>query len=609
METYADSLMNDTIQELKTRFELLKKLIPDMRVSKYAKKDDLIRSLVSWVFAKENLNILYAKVSKLEKSALQETIHNFSGVYHSSRIQAKYGDCPTFQVSYWDLDKKTPSLLSVLFTKNQRLTEDLLIVLKELIPPPKKTRIASKEQLPTTFVVPKRFQLGYEELHLVIHETESAALSDIASMLRLFEQRLVAVGPTTGNVASASATKIREVLYTGDFYAPDVETADEYDVQIGKLGIRPFAWPHLLLGSKFAKIENGKLALNRLGTKALELPPKEVIRLLWLAWLENDLFHEFNRIDVIAGQKAKKNPLYPASVARQALSKGLAQMPSGKWIAIHDFFKFLIATGQGFNVIKEPWTLYISDQQYGSLGCDDVTWEHLNGRFAQAFLLEYAATLGIIDVCLTLPWKSMTDHDDLWGADDLSALSRYDGLKYFRLTALGEWILGIKTSYEVKNPESRTQFKFLPNLELALTTQTIAASDKIIINRLCDQTSDNLWTLSKIKILNLLEQGISIEEIESQLTALSDNHSLPPIFRTFFDDLKKKEGQLSKRGSYILIECQDAQIALLLANDRELKKFTFLVPERQLIVLAEREEYFRRHVKKLGYFLPSTNSA
>lgn len=101
-----------------------------------------------------------------------------------------------------------------------------------------------------------------------------------------------------------------------------------------------------------------------------------------------------------------------------------------------------------------------------------------------------------------------------------------------------------------------------------------------------------------------MEQGTLLEEIENQLTALSADQNFPQIFRTFFDDLKKKNEQLSKRGSYVLIECQDTHLASLLANDRELKKFTLLVPERQLIVLAEREEHFRRHVKKLGYFLP-----
>ena len=605
METYADSLMDYTIQDLKTRFELLKKLMPNVPVPKQAKKEDLIRSLGSWVFAKENLKALYSKVTKLEQAALQETVHNFSGVFDSFRIQAKYGSCPRLEVSYWSREKETQSPLGVLFNKNRSLAKDLLLILKEIIPLPQKTKIESHEQVPTKFVVPRRFRDGSEELSLIVHETEQAALADVVSMFRLCEQSAVKVGPATGNVGSASAIKIRELLHAGDFYAADIEAKNEYDVQMGELGIRSFAWPHLLIGGKLAKIENGKLILSRQGTKALQLPSQEVIRLLWAAWLENDLFHEFSRIDMIAGQKAKRNPLYPASVGRLALAKGLAQMPTGKWIAIQDFLKFLIAAGQGFDVIKDPWTLYICDREHGSFGYNHVTWDHLNGRFARAFLLEYAATLGLIDVCLTVPWESVTDHHDLWGADDFSALSRYDGLKYFRLTTLGEWILGTRDSYEIKKSINKTQFKLLPNLELALTTQAIAPSDKLIINRLCDQTSDNLWTLSKTKILNLLEQGISLEDIENQLMTLSADQNIPPIFRTFFDDLKKKNGQLSKRGSYVLIECQDVHLALLLANDRELKKFTFLVPERQLIVLNEREEHFRRHVKKLGYFLPS----
>jgi hypothetical protein len=89
METYADSLMDYTIQDLKTRFELLKKLIPNTSIPKQAKKEDLIRSLVSWVFAKENLKVLYSKVTQIEQAALQETVHNFSGMFDSFRIQAK----------------------------------------------------------------------------------------------------------------------------------------------------------------------------------------------------------------------------------------------------------------------------------------------------------------------------------------------------------------------------------------------------------------------------------------------------------------------------------------------------------------------------------------
>ena len=59
-----------------------------------------------------------------------------------------------------------------------------------------------------------------------------------------------------------------------------------------------------------------------------------------------------------------------------------------------------------------------------------------------AFLFEYAATLGLIDLAYPYPSDARDDHTDFWGADDLDALSRYDGLQYFRLNNLGAWCLG-----------------------------------------------------------------------------------------------------------------------------------------------------------------------
>jgi len=450
MTTYVDALRDYTIEDLNARFELLNQLIPSMQAYKQARKEGLLGSLASWVCAKENLKVFYSKLTQIEQEALQETVHSFSGVFDSCRIEAKYGSCPSLAVNYWSYEKKQQSPLAVLFNKNQKLTKDLLLILKEIVPLPKNTTIKSYENPPTKFVVPESDRDEPAELDLIIHETESAALADVVSMFRLCEQSVVKVGPTTGNIASASAIKTRELLHAGDFYAANVLPEDECDIHMGVLGIRSFAWPHILMGGKLAKNENGKLILSRQGAKAFQSPPQEVIRLLWAAWLENNLFHEFSRIDMIAGQKAKKNPLHPASIGRRALAKGLAQIPSGKWIPIDDFFKFLIASGQGFDVIKDPCALYLEDREYGNFGYNHVTWDHLNGRFARAFLLEYAATLGIIDVCLTVPWESVTDHHNLCGADNLTALSRYDGLKYFRLTPLGEWILGTKDSYEIK---------------------------------------------------------------------------------------------------------------------------------------------------------------
>lgn len=43
----------------------------------------------------------------------------------------------------------------------------------------------------------------------------------------------------------------------------------------------------------------------------------------------------------------------------------------------------------GFSVSRDPWKLYIAEQQYGSLGYDaHYPWETLQGRYLLAFLFE-----------------------------------------------------------------------------------------------------------------------------------------------------------------------------------------------------------------------------
>jgi hypothetical protein len=56
-------------------------------------------------------------------------------------------------------------------------------------------------------------------------------------------------------------------------------------------------------------------------------------------------------------------------------------------------------------------------------------------------LLEYAATLGLIDVAYTDPRGARGDYRALWGADQLACLSRYDGLVAVRVNELGAAIL------------------------------------------------------------------------------------------------------------------------------------------------------------------------
>ena len=70
------------------------------------------------------------------------------------------------------------------------------------------------------------------------------------------------------------------------------------------------------------------------------------------------------------------------------------------------------------------------------------TLEAALSEFMLCLLLEYAATLGLIDVALIPPAGARRDYGGLWGTDELVYFSRYDGLMYFRVTPLGAYCLG-----------------------------------------------------------------------------------------------------------------------------------------------------------------------
>ena len=88
------------------------------------------------------------------------------------------------------------------------------------------------------------------------------------------------------------------------------------------------------------------------------------------------------------------------------------------------------------------WRLYVLDSYYGSLGhAGSRAWDLVEGRYALCVLFEYAATVGLIDVAYTDPRGARDDYRALWGADQLSCLSRYDGLAAVRVNELGAAVL------------------------------------------------------------------------------------------------------------------------------------------------------------------------
>jgi len=403
----------------------------------------------------------------------------------------------------------------------------------------------------------------------------------------------------TGARMPALPRAIAEVLQGGDFYPLDEQLRDWGEEVIGP--IKAFAWPLIVQSAGLVELAETRLQLTAAGKKALTAPPQRTIRRAWNRWLKTTLLDEFNRVETIKGQRGKgKRHLTAVAGRRAAIVAALCEFPAHTWIALDEFSRFMRAAGYTFEVSRDLWSLYIADANYGSLGYSGFgEWHIVQERYILALLFEYVATLGLIDVAYIPPAGARTDYGDRWGVDDLSCLSRYDGLLSFRINGLGAWCLGIAEAYEPAPFEERSVLKVLPNLEV-VATEVLSPADTLFLERIATPISDLVWRIERSKLIEAAEQGYAVSDVVDFLRAKSEN-DLPDNVAIFFQEAAERTSSLVARGPALLIEAQDEVLAQLIAHDSRTRSLCMVAGERHLVVPAEAESTFRRALHELGY--------
>jgi hypothetical protein len=262
--------------------------------------------------------------------------------------------------------------------------------------------------------------------------TAPDALSNLVSVLELAADGQVRYGASTRRPTAATVKLVEDVLVAGDFYDSGEPIA-------------AFAWPLLIQVGGLGRLASTRLELSPRGRAALARPSYEALGALWARWLGSVSTDELARIDAIKGQR-KPGTLTSAITRRAAVAAALAALQPGAWTGAGKLLASLRAQQQpplvAARSLRALWRLYVVDSYFGSLGhVGSRAWDLVEGRYALCVLFEYAATLGLIDVAYTDPRGARDDYRALWGADQLSCLSRYDGLSAVRVNELGAAVL------------------------------------------------------------------------------------------------------------------------------------------------------------------------
>ena len=199
------------------------------------------------------------------------------------------------------------------------------------------------------------------------------------------------------------------------------------------------------------------------------------------------------------------------------------------------------------------------------------------------------------------PVKARNDFRDRWGTDDLSCLSRYDGLMYVRDQRAGGLVPGPGgAATSRRRPRPSPVLKVLPNLDV------VAAGQAARPPPTCSSWSGSRsgrrrpsGTCEAGKVLEAVEQGLS-RRGAAGVPGGQEPGPLPQTVEVFLDDLEEKAGQLADLGAARLIACRDADVARTLAHDRRLRNLCQLAGERHLVFRAADEAAVRRGLAGTG---------
>jgi hypothetical protein len=584
MTTLRLLLENSTVNDIK---QLLAHF---PNADKVGRKEQLIATLLQQLSG-DGLLRIWAQLDPCQRLAVGEATHDPRGIFDGERFAAKYDQEPAFEHPPEAHRRRgAPTALMLLmhrFGEHLIIPSDLRVRLKAFVPVPAPNTLHKVEILPAADV---------DGTPLTVRSTAPDALHDVVVMLRAVDQKLIAVSDKTRLPGVAGLGFVLDKIAGGDFY-DIVAPRNEWEQSIGP--IKAMAWPLLMQAGGLAQPTGTKLGLTAAGLKALHAAPADVVRDIWRSWLTSTLFDEFSRIDEIKGQKGKGR-MSATATRRAVVSAQLRRCPVDTWIGLDEWSRYLRAEGIPLAISDEVWNLYVCDPNYGSLAyAGEHSWDVLQLRYLLCVLFEYCATLGMIDVAYRTP------HDargcgGLWGTEDMTFLSRYDGLMFFRLTPLGAYCLGASASYTPVAVAPSCTLAVQASLQVKVTQGALSADERLMLDNWALEQDALNWRLDREKAIAAIERGHDVAQLAAFLQA-RDSQPLPAQVEAFMRTCDKRGKAMKVLAPSLLIECVDADTADLLAAHKDTARLCMRAGERHLVVRLDQEAKFRKAARLLGY--------
>ncbi len=573
MSDLHDAISLETVDTLKKNYSTFFGVKP-----KQIRKAWLVKELFEGLSNRSFLRSYLKKLPNLELTFVRECVFNYHGLVDRSRFKAKYGKFPEepSRYSYYSRHELVECLEPFFYPLDRygpaHMPGNLVSTIKQLVNEPDPDRL-NPCPLPEPLLE-----------HHVLFERERSVMSELHSLLILFQGKQIKVSEKTGVPSSATLKKVSKEIH--EYYDNPCDQAD------GMEFIATYGWLRLLGNSKYSK--QSKTAL--VPARKIDKSSADTIKDMWDQWVCSRTHDEFRRINKIKGQNGKGKRFFTdVRERRHVIIESLKKCKGKSWISFDDFSRYMFITGAGLVVTTEPEYLYIYGPEYGEFYSG--SWDKLEARYLRCFLVEYAATLGLIDVVMAPPNSDDSYYDDY---GDMECLSRYDGLRYFRLTSLGEYALGVTDHYKSQESSPSKTPMSIHRQGRIVFDKNPTPWEQRFLSLYADQGKGNVWNLSRKKIMEALQVGGSVDELQTFLQDREDQPFLPEDCESILKQTKANLDGVKVQSEALVISCKNQEIVELIINDKVLSKWCQRLGKLQIVVPKNKEKQLRENLNAMG---------
>lgn len=303
-----------------------------------------------------------------------------------------------------------------------------------------------------------------------------------------------------------------------------------------------------------------------------------------------------------------QNTIHNENQIRVTLFQIFKKIPKAKWVSIENISKYIIFHDLFIDPISRK---YAGNYAYFQQEIDkdkstpyylrkifiheDIYNDAIILPFIKAFMFLFAG-LGIIDIAYDLPVNPKMH------VKSKPYLSIFDGLKYIRLTELGEFIMGRKKNCDILFDEKPAKI-ILDENRLMIKLDRKDLMQTMTLKKIGEPVSP---TCFRINYHSFLKECNSKQDVLQKIKFFKEyiSKSPPTLWINFLDDLLAKIDPIILDEKLIVFKIkQDKTLISIIAKDNFLKKYILKAEDYHIIIQNKHISKVKKRLETFGYLI------